>query len=174
MTTRHVRLTLVLAAVTTASAALFAAALVAGSAVSAVARGGVAETPFQSDAASIVAAIRRADYEGDRDALRRLESDLAARDTSPADESRVHYWRGFALWRRAINAFNDAPDPRRFATTSTPRSGSSRRRSRSIRSSSTRRPGWWRRWDRGCWSAGTIRRRSRPCRIAIARWPMPQ
>src|SRR5947209_11126816 len=25
--------------------------------------------------------------------------------------SRIHYWRGFAQWRRAINGFNDAVDP---------------------------------------------------------------
>jgi tetratricopeptide (TPR) repeat protein len=25
--------------------------------------------------------------------------------------SRVHYWRGFALWRRAINGFNEDTDP---------------------------------------------------------------
>jgi hypothetical protein len=65
----------------------------------------------QTDTVSVVNAIRRADYEGDRAALLRLETDLAARRVAPADAARVHYWRGFARWRRAINAFNDAPDP---------------------------------------------------------------
>lgn len=65
----------------------------------------------QTDTLSIVTAIRRADYEGDRAALHRLEAELAARPATPADAARVHYWRGFARWRRAINAFNDAPDP---------------------------------------------------------------
>src|SRR5439155_1317586 len=26
--------------------------------------------------------------------------------------SRIRYWRGFAQWRRAINGFNDAVDPK--------------------------------------------------------------
>jgi tetratricopeptide (TPR) repeat protein len=26
--------------------------------------------------------------------------------------SAVHYWRGFALWRKAVNSFNDAVDPK--------------------------------------------------------------
>jgi hypothetical protein len=61
-------------------------------------------------AAETVALIQRADYEGDRDSLRRLHAALA-----PAAEgdlsSRIHYWRGFALWRRALNGFNDAVAP---------------------------------------------------------------
>jgi hypothetical protein len=63
----------------------------------------------------IVTQIQRADYEGDRPALARLYSDLAPfiDDKSPKDDansrliSRVRYWRGFALWRRAINGFNE-------------------------------------------------------------------
>jgi hypothetical protein len=71
----------------------------------------------------IVTQIQRADYEGDRPALARLYADLApfidenstnksdaASATSGADNhriSRIRYWRGFALWRRAINGFNE-------------------------------------------------------------------
>lgn len=58
-----------------------------------------------------VTQIQRADYEGDRPALKRLHDDLTP---IPADNklaSRVLYWRGFALWRRAINGFNDSPTP---------------------------------------------------------------
>jgi len=59
----------------------------------------------------IVTQIQRADYEGDRPALKRLHDELAP---IPADNklaSRVLYWRGFAMWRRAINGFNESPTP---------------------------------------------------------------
>jgi hypothetical protein len=63
----------------------------------------------------IVTQIQRADYEGDRPALARLYADLAPflDDKSSGTSanktliSRVRYWRGFALWRRAINGFNE-------------------------------------------------------------------
>ncbi len=60
----------------------------------------------------IVSQIRRADYEGDRTTLKRLHQDLAPFVDDKELASRVHYWRGFALWRRAINGFNDNVDPR--------------------------------------------------------------
>src|SRR5690348_15701415 len=59
----------------------------------------------------MVEQIKRADYEGDRAALQRLHGELP---TSAADKpvaSRLLYWRGFALWRRAINGFNETPTP---------------------------------------------------------------
>jgi len=56
---------------------------------------------------SIVADIRRADYEGDRDALQRDFYALEAFMDRKNDASRVRYWRGFARWRRAINGFNE-------------------------------------------------------------------
>jgi hypothetical protein len=59
----------------------------------------------------IVTQIQRADYEGDRSALKRLHGELTP---VPADNklaSRVLYWRGFALWRSAINGFNESPTP---------------------------------------------------------------
>jgi hypothetical protein len=59
----------------------------------------------------IVNQIQRADYEGDRAALKRLHDELTP---IPADNklaSRVLYWRGFAMWRRAINGFNETPTP---------------------------------------------------------------
>ncbi len=62
-------------------------------------------------AAATVARIQRADYEGDRALLRQLYAEL-----KPAGDgtlsSRVRYWRGFALWRRAFNGFNDAVPPK--------------------------------------------------------------
>lgn len=59
----------------------------------------------------LVAQIQKADYEGNRIALQHLYADL---EPFTADEklgSRVRYWRGFALWRRAINGFNVSADP---------------------------------------------------------------
>jgi tetratricopeptide (TPR) repeat protein len=60
----------------------------------------------------IVVQIQRADYEGDRDALRRLYGDLSPIPEDKKLASRVLYWRGFALWRRATNGFNDTNDPK--------------------------------------------------------------
>ena len=57
-------------------------------------------------ATDAVARIRRADYEGNREALRSLVEGLTPDPTDPVFASRVHYWRGFGLWRRAINGFN--------------------------------------------------------------------
>jgi hypothetical protein len=57
--------------------------------------------------------IKRADYEGDRAALKRLHAELTPQPSANKTQaSRVLYWRGFALWRRAINGFNETPTPR--------------------------------------------------------------
>lgn len=58
----------------------------------------------------IVAQIQRADYEGDRAALKRLHGELQPFVRDQGMASRVRYWRGFALWRRAINGFNESTD----------------------------------------------------------------
>ena len=55
--------------------------------------------------------IQRADYEGDRPALKGLHDQLTPIPEDGKLASRVLYWRGFALWRRAINGFNDSPTP---------------------------------------------------------------
>jgi hypothetical protein len=108
--------------------ALVALAIAAGSSpVTANAR--PAQAAYASDASrapiiKIVAQIQRADYEGDRPALQRLYADLTpfiddkalSTDANSVLTSRIHYWRGFALWRRAINGFNetvDAEEPKR-------------------------------------------------------------
>jgi tetratricopeptide (TPR) repeat protein len=62
--------------------------------------------------AGIVGQIQRADYEGDQAAMQRGFDDLALFVEQKEIASRVRYWRGFALWRRAINGFNDAVDPK--------------------------------------------------------------
>jgi hypothetical protein len=59
----------------------------------------------------IVTQIQRADYEGDRAALKRLHAELSPFVADRDLGSRVLYWRGFARWRRALNGFNDAADP---------------------------------------------------------------
>src|SRR4051794_29428825 len=60
--------------------------------------------------AKIVSEIQRADYEGDRAGMRRGYDALKAFLEDGELASRVRYWRGFALWRRAINGFNDKVD----------------------------------------------------------------
>ena len=59
----------------------------------------------------IVTQIQRADYEGDRPSLKRLHDELTPIPEDNRLASRVLYWRGFALWRRAINGFNESPTP---------------------------------------------------------------
>ncbi len=59
----------------------------------------------------IVTQIQRADYEGDRPTLKRLHDELTPIPEDNKLASRVLYWRGFALWRRAINGFNESPTP---------------------------------------------------------------
>jgi hypothetical protein len=58
----------------------------------------------------IVAQIQKADYEGDRSTLQRLYGELAPFTGNKEFASRVFYWRGFALWRKAINGFNENVD----------------------------------------------------------------
>jgi hypothetical protein len=59
----------------------------------------------------IVSRIQRADYEGDQATLKKLYDDLAPFTDDPQLASLVRYWRGFDMWRRAINGFNDSVDP---------------------------------------------------------------
>jgi hypothetical protein len=58
----------------------------------------------------IVLQIQKADYEDDRPGLQHLYGELAPFTESKDLASRVRYWRGFALWRKAINGFNDNVD----------------------------------------------------------------
>lgn len=54
--------------------------------------------------------MQKADYEGDRAALQILYGELGPFVESNEFGSRVLYWRGFGLWRRAINGFNENVD----------------------------------------------------------------
>ena len=66
----------------------------------------------REQAARIVAQIQRADYEGDQAAMQRGYDELKPFVEDQGLASRIRYWRGFAQWRRAINGFNDAIDPK--------------------------------------------------------------
>lgn len=58
----------------------------------------------------IVSRIQRADYEGDRETLKKCFEELTPFLENKELASRVRYWRGFDLWRSAINGFNDSVD----------------------------------------------------------------
>jgi hypothetical protein len=75
-----------------------------------MASGGSLVDGSREQVTKIVAQIQRADYEGDRAVLRRLHGELAPFVENKELAARVPYWRGFALWRRAINGFNDKVD----------------------------------------------------------------
>jgi tetratricopeptide (TPR) repeat protein len=68
--------------------------------------------PSREQVIKIVRQIQRADYEGDRTSLKRLREALAPVEQDRKLTSRVRYWRGFALWRRAMNGFNESIDPK--------------------------------------------------------------
>jgi tetratricopeptide (TPR) repeat protein len=68
--------------------------------------------PSRKHVLKIVTQIQRADYEGDRAALKRLYGELTPFLQSKELGSRIRYWRGFALWRRALNGFNESVEPK--------------------------------------------------------------
>jgi hypothetical protein len=104
-----------------AAAAMLAALMTVGSCSSAGSRpasegstpAASAETP-RAAIARIAARIRRADYEGDRPQLAKLYEEMAPYTQGPL-ASRAHYWRGFAMWRRAFSGFNDKAEPAELA-----------------------------------------------------------
>jgi hypothetical protein len=96
----------------TAPAACTGLALLAAlTSFAAVASAAPAERPRET-VLKLVAEIQRADYEGNRVALQSLYADLEHFTADEKLASRVRYWRGFALWRRAINGFNESADPK--------------------------------------------------------------
>lgn len=59
---------------------------------------------------NVVSQIQRADYENDRETLKKCYDALTPFLENKDLASRVRYWRGFDLWRSAINGFNDSID----------------------------------------------------------------
>ena len=70
--------------------------------------GQLPENAARSSALVLVKEVQRADYEGDRKTLKRLFEDLAPFADNKTISAKIHYWRGFALWRRALNGFNES------------------------------------------------------------------
>ena len=60
--------------------------------------------------ALIVSRIQHADYEGSQLGMQKAYDDLAPFLENPLLVSQARYWRGFAMWRRAVNGFNDGID----------------------------------------------------------------
>ncbi len=96
-------------------AAIALLSLAPGPAEAASPAGGTARPPSpaaksEQRLTELVAAVRSADYRGDRAALARLDDELGRLDAGRLDDYR-EYWRGFALWRRVLNGFNEKPAP---------------------------------------------------------------
>jgi len=66
-----------------------------------------ANSSQRAEVVALVQKIRRADYEGDRAALKKYYEALAPYAEDPQLGASVRYWRGFAMWRRALNGFNN-------------------------------------------------------------------
>jgi hypothetical protein len=58
----------------------------------------------------VVRQVQSADYRGARAELQTLAAGLEG-VKEPKLALYRHYWRGFALWRRALNGFNETPTP---------------------------------------------------------------
>jgi len=69
-----------------------------------------AADPSARGLAEIVREVRRADYRGVRAELAQLAAELEPAGDTALAAPRL-YWRGFALWRRALNGFNETPTP---------------------------------------------------------------
>ena len=70
----------------------------------------VAASKSDARLGDLAASVLSADYRGDRTELARLEAELGRLDAGRLNDYR-DYWRGFALWRRAMNGFNEKPAP---------------------------------------------------------------
>lgn len=73
---------------------------------------GASDEPAREAVSRIISKIQRADYEGNQAAMRKSHDDLTPFVENKELAARVRYWRGFAMWRRAINGFNDSVDPK--------------------------------------------------------------
>jgi hypothetical protein len=71
---------------------------------------GSSSEPARLAMTKIVPRIQKADYEDDRRALFTLAGEMERYTKEGPLASRALYWRGFAMWRRALNGFNDSVD----------------------------------------------------------------
>ncbi len=69
-----------------------------------------ASTDNRKSVSSLVEQVRRADYEGNQQAMKQGYDALGQFTSDKEIAGAVRYWRGFAMWRRAINGFNDKVD----------------------------------------------------------------
>jgi hypothetical protein len=65
----------------------------------------------RSDVSRLRDAIIDADFRGQLDRLESLQAELLPYEAVDSLASLARYWRGFALWRRALNAANDGAPP---------------------------------------------------------------
>jgi len=71
---------------------------------------GASNENVRDDTTRIISQIQRADYQGDQATLKKLYDALTPFAEDAQLASRVRYWRGFDMWRRAVNGFNDSVD----------------------------------------------------------------
>jgi len=64
------------------------------------------------DAVAWMERVKAADYKGDLTALESLFKESEELLQNKENRSRIHYWRGFAMWRKAINGFNEPALPK--------------------------------------------------------------
>ena len=80
-------------------------------AVSICAALGASDQSARETVTKIISQLQQADYAGDQAAMQKSYDELTPFLENKELASRVRYWHGFAMWRRAINGFNDAVDP---------------------------------------------------------------
>lgn len=70
----------------------------------------IGTTPITKHICEIVKDVKKSDYEGGRNALREQFKFLGYFSDIEPLASKIFYWRGFAMWRIAVNGFNDSAD----------------------------------------------------------------
>lgn len=80
---------------------------IAAATLGTVAAPAAAQESSTASLAGLIAQVRDADYRGDLTALEKLVARMEPYVRDPSLAGPARYWRGFALWRRALNAAND-------------------------------------------------------------------
>jgi len=84
--------------------------LAIGACSSVFAADGASDKSVRDSVAQIVSQIQRADYEGSQAGMQKGYDALTPFLENTDIGARVRYWRGFAMWRKAVNGFNDKVD----------------------------------------------------------------